>query len=104
MNTAVHTKEVTSKETAANTNIDNASEWHVCGVVVQCRPDDISAVKTALQQMEYTDITAVDQSAGKLVVVMESHHQGVLLDRMEAARNIKGVLALSLVYHQQAQD
>lgn len=95
MNTAV-TKEASSRE--------NASEWHVCGVVVQCRPQDISTVKNALQQMEYTDVSAVDENAGKLVVVMESHNQGVLLERMESARNISGVLALSLVYHQQAQD
>ncbi|MGV6987924.1 chaperone NapD [Testudinibacter sp. P80/BLE/0925] len=83
---------------------ENANEWHVCGVVVQCRPQDMSTVKNALQQLEYTDVSAVDENAGKLVVVMESHNQGVLLERMEAARNISGVLALSLVYHQQAQD
>lgn len=35
---------------------------------------------------------------------MESHDQGVLLERMEAARNIPGVLVLSLVYHQQDQN
>lgn len=82
---------------------DTATEWHVCGVVVQCRPQDIHLVKMALQQLDYSDIYAVDEATGKLVVVMESHNQGVLLARMEQARNISGVLALSLVYHQQDQ-
>lgn len=100
MNSESKSKQPEVTETAA----DNASEWHVCGVVVQCRPQDIISVKHALQQMEYTDVSAVDESAGKLVVVMESHNQGILLKRMEDARNISGVLALSLVYHQQDQD
>lgn len=95
---------VVKNDNRSDTPANNADEWHVCGVVVQCRPDDINAVKTALQQLDYTEINATDESAGKLAVVMESHNQGVLLERMETARNIPGVLALSLVYHQQAQD
>ncbi|KGQ69393.1 nitrate reductase [Chelonobacter oris] len=87
-----------------NSGRTNSTEWHVCGVVVQCRPQDIPTVKTALQQLELTEISAIDETAGKLVVVMESHNQGILLDRMEQARNISGVLALSLVYHQQDQN
>lgn len=88
----------------ATTEIDQAPEWHVCGVVVQCRPADIPTIKTTLEQLELTEINAIDQTSGKLAVVMESHDQGVLLERMEAARNIPGVLVLSLVYHQQDQN
>ncbi|MBE2894620.1 chaperone NapD [Spirabiliibacterium falconis] len=84
-------------------NID-ADEWHVCGVVVQCRPCDIANVKTALLTFELTEISAIDEDSGKLVVVMESANQADLLERMELARNIHGVLALSLVYHQQDQN
>ncbi|MBV7388690.1 chaperone NapD [Pasteurellaceae bacterium TAE3-ERU1] len=83
---------------------DNASEWHVCGVVVQCRPQDITRVHTALLAMASTEVSAVDEKNGKLVVVIESSNQADLLERMESARNIDGVLALSLVYHQQDQN
>ncbi|KAE9528999.1 MULTISPECIES: chaperone NapD [Testudinibacter] len=88
----------------SDSNRENSAEWHVCGVVVQCRPQDVFPVKTALQQMDYTEINAVDENSGKLAVVMESHSQSALLERMEAARNIHGVLAVSLVYHQQDQN
>ncbi|MBE2896917.1 chaperone NapD [Pasteurellaceae bacterium HPA106] len=83
---------------------ERASEWHVCGLVVQCRPQDVAQVKTALLALALTDVSAIDEAQGKLVVVMESNNQADLLERMELARNIDGVLALSLVYHQQDQD
>lgn len=38
---------------------------------------------------------------GKLVVVMQSHDQHILLEQMEQARDIDGVITVSLVYHQQ---
>lgn len=38
----------------ATTEIDQAPEWHVCGVVVQCRPADIPTIKTTLEQLELT--------------------------------------------------
>lgn len=87
----------------AKTN-NSHSQWHVCGMVAQCHPKDIAAVKTALSALTLTEVSAVDEQNGKLALVMESSSQADLLERMEQARDIDGVLALSLVYHQQDQD
>ncbi|MDG6881404.1 assembly protein for periplasmic nitrate reductase [Phocoenobacter uteri] len=84
--------------------VENAQEWHVCGLVVQTRPENVAKVKEALLKVANTEIPAVDEEKGKIVVVMQSHDQRELLENMENARNIEGVIAVSLVYHQQDDD
>ncbi|SUB23563.1 chaperone NapD [Avibacterium avium] len=81
--------------------MDKAEEWHVCGVIVQCNPQKIEKIKTALLALPYAEVPAEDVEKGKLVVVMQSHDQHLLLEQMEQARNIDGVITVSLVYHQQ---
>ena len=75
--------------------------WHVCGLVVQAKPEAVPAVAEALAAMPETEVAATEQEKGKLVVVMQSEDSNALLDRIESARNVAGVLAVSLVYHQQ---
>ncbi|MDP8099023.1 chaperone NapD [Pasteurella atlantica] len=82
----------------------NSQEWHVCGLVVQTRPKNVAKVKQALLKVANTEIPAIDEEKGKIVVVMQSHDQRELLENMENARNIEGVIAVSLVYHQQDDD
>ncbi|VEH65687.1 protein NapD [Rodentibacter pneumotropicus] len=41
---------------------------------------------------------------GKLVVVMQSHDQHILLDNMESVNNIDGVINVSLIYHEQNEQ
>ncbi|TDQ56658.1 periplasmic nitrate reductase chaperone NapD [Mesocricetibacter intestinalis] len=86
--------------TAIN-NQQPRTDWHVCGLVVQCRIQKINEIQTALLAIEGTEIPGADADKGKLVVVMQSHDQQILLENMERARNIKGVIAVSLVYHEQ---
>lgn len=81
--------------------MDQAKDWHVCGVIVQCNPQKIEKIKTALLSVPYTEIPTEDADKGKLVVVMQSHDQHILLEQMENARNLDGVITVSLVYHQQ---
>ncbi|MCW9717557.1 chaperone NapD [Avibacterium sp. 21-599] len=81
--------------------MDKAEDWHVCGVIVQCNPQKIEKIKTALLAVPYTEVPAEDVEKGKLVAVMQSHDQHLLLEQMEQARNIDGVITVSLVYHQQ---
>ncbi|MDP8033199.1 chaperone NapD [Pasteurella atlantica] len=82
----------------------NSQEWHVCGLVVQTRPENVATVKEILLNVANTEIPAVDKEKGKIVVVMQSQDQRELLENMENARNIEGVIAVSLVYHQQDDD
>ncbi|WP_413789438.1 chaperone NapD [Gallibacterium faecale] len=81
--------------------MENAEEWHVCGVVVQGRPDKLTQISEKLLEVPNTEIHGSDPVLGKLVVVMQSHNQRILLENMENARNIDGVINVSLVYHQQ---
>ncbi|AGH73189.1 chaperone NapD [Edwardsiella piscicida] len=78
--------------------------WHVCGLVVQARPQSVEAVAQALSAMEETEVAASEPQQGKLVIVMQSEDSGRLLDRIESVRNVAGVLAVSLVYHQQDEQ
>lgn len=82
-------------------SMQSASQWHVCGLVVQCRPEKLAQVQKALLVIENTEIPAVEAEKGKLVVVMQSHHQRQLLNQMEDARNLEGVINVSLVYHEE---
>lgn len=81
--------------------IENAEEWHVCGVVVQGKPEKLPHIAEKLLEVPNTEIHGSDPVLGKLVVVMQSHNQRILLENMENARNIDGVINVSLVYHQQ---
>ena len=44
-----------------------------------------------------------DADAGTLIVVIEGESSSRLLETIESVRNVSGVLAVSLAYHQQEQ-
>ncbi|AIN20383.1 chaperone NapD [Yersinia enterocolitica] len=79
-------------------------EWHVCGLVIQAKPARIAPLIDSLLAIPGTEIPTSDTALGKLVVVMQAARSDVLLNYIESARNLDGVLAVSLVYHQQDQQ
>lgn len=80
------------------------AEWHVCSLVVQLRPDVIDRVSAAISALPGGEVAAADAATGKLVVVMEAAASAALLANIESVRQLSGVLAVSLVYHQQASS
>ncbi|GKX63892.1 chaperone NapD [Pragia fontium] len=80
------------------------SDWHVCSLIVQVKPEDISTVSEALCALPGTEIPGVNEKEGKLIVVMQADNSDVLFAQIESARDIAGVLAVSLVYHQQDEQ
>ncbi|WP_127959968.1 chaperone NapD [Serratia microhaemolytica] len=80
------------------------NEWHVSGLMVQARPEMFPTLIPALLTIPETEIPAQDQQQGKLVVVMQAASSQQLLENIESARNLDGVLAVSLVYHQQDEQ
>lgn len=80
------------------------NEWHVSGLMVQARPEMFAQVIPALLAIPDTEIPAQDRAQGKLVVVMQAARSHALLEKIESARNLDGVLAVSLVYHQQDEQ
>lgn len=81
-----------------------SSEWHVSSLFVQTRPDATKSVTQLLNAMANTEVAASEETTGKLVVVMEAASSAALIERIESARNLAGVLAVSLVYHQQDEQ
>ncbi|AKP32648.1 chaperone NapD [Yersinia mollaretii] len=79
-------------------------EWHVCGLVLQAKPARFAQLTDSLLAIPGTEIPTSDAAQGKLVVVMQAARSDVLLNYIESARNLDGVLAVSLVYHQQDQQ
>lgn len=77
------------------------SLWHVCSLVVQYEPQQAQSVHKQISQIAQTEIVASNDQAYKYVVLMESDDTALLYQRMESIHDIPGVLAASLVYHQQ---
>ena len=87
-----------------NLSPESAKDWHVVGFIVQGNPEKFAAIQTALLAIEHTEIPTFDKKFGKMVVVMQSHDQHVLLDNMESVKDIDGVINVSLVYHEQDEQ
>lgn len=75
--------------------------WYVASLVVQVKPTKIVAVKHALSEQVGTEIHAENSAEGKLVVVMEADFQPDLVKRMDAIKEIDGVIAVSFIYSYQ---
>lgn len=75
--------------------------WYVASLVVQVKHAKLATVKQTLTAQTGTEIHAENSEEGKLVVVMESHFQPELVARMEALKEIDGVVAVSLIYSYQ---
>lgn len=78
--------------------------WYVCSLVVQARPEKLSAVKKALLAMPFTEIHGEKADEGKLVVVIESDFQPNLVDQMAQIKEIDGVIVVSLIYSHQDEQ
>ncbi|OOF38891.1 nitrate reductase [Rodentibacter mrazii] len=87
-----------------NLTAEDTQNWHVVGLIVQGNPKKIAQIQTALLEIEHTEIPTFDEKMGKLVVVMQSHDQHILLDNMESVNNIDGVINVSLIYHEQDEQ
>ncbi|WP_240958785.1 chaperone NapD [Pectobacterium punjabense] len=74
--------------------------WHVCSVVVHVNTERMAAVNDALEKLPNVDVAASDSDTGKMAVVLESDSEDTLLKHIASIRELAGVLAVSLVYHQ----
>lgn len=78
-----------------------SKEWHVCSLIVQVTPQEIDTVSAALCAIPGTEIPGSNEQEGKLIVVMQADSSDRLFANIESVRDLAGVLAVSLVYHQQ---
>lgn len=82
----------------------NENSWHVCGLVIQARAADIATVQSALLAMDDASVAAASEEKGSLAVTLGAPDAASLLRNIESTREIPGVLAVSLVYHQQDEE
>lgn len=89
---------------------------HYCGVspctltgkfaacVVQAKSERISDISTQLNAFDGCEVAVSDAPSGQLIVVVEAEDSETLIQTIESVRNVEGVLAVSLVYHQQEEQ
>jgi nitrate reductase NapD len=82
----------------------NDNSWHVCSLIVQINPKELAQVKAALLAIPDTEVPGFKEEEGKLIVVMQADDSNRLYAKIESVRDIAGVLAVSLVYHQQDEQ
>lgn len=70
-----------------------------------CRPSErISDISTQLNAFPGCEVAVSDAPSGQLIVVVEAEDSETLIQTIESVRNVEGVLAVSLVYHQQEEQ
>lgn len=80
------------------------SVWHVCSLIVQYQPNQKDQVVDAISMQHGAEIVGINEQECKSVVLLEADDAGVLYQKMESIQDIEGVLAVSLVYHQQEEQ
>ncbi|MDF9334494.1 chaperone NapD [Escherichia coli] len=71
-----------------------------------CRPKANEFQTSAPQLNAFTgcEVAVSDAPSGQLIVVVEAEDSETLIQTIESVRNVEGVLAVSLVYHQQEEQ
>lgn len=75
-----------------------AERAHISSLVVYVRPEAAARVAAAILALGGAEIAASE--AGKLVVVLEAPHEGVLADHLTKINLMDDVYVAALVYHQ----
>lgn len=76
---------------------------HISSLVVHCRPDAIDTVIAAITDLPEADVPEYSVE-GKLVVLLETANEGVIMERIGSIENLPGVISAALVYHQIDSD
>ncbi|WP_260863835.1 chaperone NapD [Citrobacter sp. Marseille-Q6884] len=80
------------------------TNWQVCSLVVQAKSQHINDIAKQLRSFPGCEVALSDVESGQLIVVVEAEQSEMLMKTIESVRNVAGVLAVSLVYHQQDEQ
>lgn len=70
---------------------------HVASFVVQHRPEQSAALDAAIAAAGRTELAARD--GARSVILCEGDSEREVVARMEALRDVDGVMSISLIYH-----
>jgi len=73
-------------------------ELHVTSLVLQIKPEHMSAVRIAIIAMENADVSVNNEI--KLVVILEGDSTGSIMTDIDTINSIPGVVTADMVYHQ----
>lgn len=73
--------------------------YHVSSLAVHAAADQLAAVKAEIEAMPGCEVPGSSET-GKLVVVIEGNDRDSLASRFEQIKQLPGVLAATLVFHQ----
>ena len=74
------------------------SEYHVCGLVLMARPEQVPDVERALRDLPAVELHASE--GGRLIVTVEGDSYGACADTLNRLALLSGVASSSLVYHE----
>lgn len=80
------------------------TNWQVCSLIVQAKGENLQDISAQLDAFPGCEVALSDRESGQLIVVAEAEHSETLMQTIESVRNVSGVLAVSLVYHQQEEQ
>ncbi|MCU7835317.1 MAG: chaperone NapD [gamma proteobacterium symbiont of Taylorina sp.] len=76
---------------------------NICSVIVNAKPENAPKIRDLLVDMDGVDVFGGVEE-GKLIVTLEDCGEKALADRMAALNDIKGVIDVAMIYHQEADD
>jgi nitrate reductase NapD len=83
---------------AEETRQNPAEQGHLCGVLVQFRPERLEQVRAGLTALPGVEIHHATDD-GRLVVTVEDSDQATAGDTLHRFHDVAGVVSASLVYH-----
>ncbi len=76
---------------------------NICSVIVNAKPENAPRISDLLKDMAGVDVFGgVEQ--GKIIATLEDEGEKALADKMAAINNIKGVIDVAMIYHQEEDD
>ncbi len=76
---------------------------NICSVIVNARPENAPGISDLLNDMEGVDVFG-GVKEGKIIATLEDAGEKALADKMAAINNIKGVIDVAMIYHQEEKD
>ncbi|NOX43557.1 MAG: chaperone NapD [Gammaproteobacteria bacterium] len=78
----------------------NIESVHISSLVVYCLPEKLNSIIDFTSTIENVDVAMHDIS-GKLIVVLETETEQDILSVIDQIQAVKGVLTVTMVYHEQ---
>jgi periplasmic nitrate reductase NapD len=72
---------------------------HISSLVVHCRQEAIPSLIGQINALPEADVPE-HSPEGKLVVLLETANEAVIMDRISVIEQFPGVISVALVYHQ----